>query len=1218
MAGYSHSMRPHLSRILLALAGITLFISCATRQTKIRDAQIEDHPEDYRSFFLLGNLEAAENEEPENFKAAVDFIRNISRATDYTLLLGNNVTVDKTFAIDAYTADLERFKTALEIFETIDGNKLVLPGNKDWNDEGLKGLKQIENTVEDILENNDAFQPEKGCPFEEIDVSETVHLFIIDTQWYLEDWDKNPDFNDKCEITTREKFVAVLADEMRKQRHKTVVLAMHHPLYSNGLYGGFMSTNTLYKPSIENFYVPVIGSIWGFLRSQGGLSVQDRYNPLMNDLMSEIEVMASGMDRLIIASAHEYSLQYLDYGKTKQIISGSIHIDGTAGLGKKGLFATGHNGFAELRTYPDKSAQVIFYTIEDGKVQEAYRNTAFAKAESYNTDSLPPVTANYKKASIYDLEETQKDADYEDYYGKHYRRIYGTKILAPVVKLDTLYGGMKVERAGGGNQTQGLRLIDEQGREYNMRALEKDAIQFLKSTGYDKLDGEEYFARTLPEEIIRDFFTAAHPYGAFAVPRLAEAIDVHHTHPRLFYVPKQETLGDFNFVYGDRLYMIVEKPDDSFDSPHMFGENQDIESTSDLFEKLRRDEDYAVDERAYIRARIFDMLLGDWDRHEDQWRWAQIEQPDGSNLFEAIPRDRDQVFARFDGELMDFVRKFLSASRQFGNYGPDIKHVAEFSKSAINLDRALLQKSDLSLWLEEVTYIQTQITPSIVRQAFNQMPDEVKNKQWEQTQQELLQRKQNLTDIVTRYHHHFLKFQTLKGTDKDDIFYIIKKPDGSVSILARRLKKGVPADTLFERTFSNKITQDLWIYGLDDDDSFVITGDHNPEMRIVVAGGKGNDDYDIQDGRGVKIFDYRSEKNNFTRANGAFIVRRDDYDINHYDSEKEPSVKSKISLVNSYNPDYGFVPQLGYRKELLDYEANPYSRMYGLDVTYHSLTQAAVLNVYGGLSNVVRHLNLELDATLTTNNYTENFFGFGNGSSYRDGISFDADRVQLQRKKVGLYLKGIGDYGSDFTYGVNLQQVDVEHLDSDNYLNYVVNYAYLSQDNYRFTTRGMDFKANASYTDDLDGGRGFVSLDPSITFWNALDTSRKLVLKTGLAGQLRLGDDPSFYQAARTGAENGLRGYRMQRFTGNQAFTGTAQIMYDLTPIKTRLFPLDIVFYAGLDSGRVWSDLDTTDAFYTGYGGGATFNMQGIFSAGINYFRGEDGGRLEFSIRLSQ
>jgi hypothetical protein len=37
------------------------------------------------------------------------------------------------------------------------------------------------------------------------------------------------------------------------------------------------------------------------------------------------------------------------------------------------------------------------------------------------------------------------------------------------------------------------------------------------------------------------------------------------------------------------------------------------------------------------------MLIGDWDRHDDQWRWAAFDEGKHT-VFKAIPRDRDQAF----------------------------------------------------------------------------------------------------------------------------------------------------------------------------------------------------------------------------------------------------------------------------------------------------------------------------------------------------------------------------------------------------------------------------------------------------------------------------------------------------------------------------------------------------------------------------------------------
>ena len=52
------------------------------------------------------------------------------------------------------------------------------------------------------------FLPENGCPIEKVDVSDDIVLILIDSQWYMSNWDKQPTINDDCEIKTREGFFA--------------------------------------------------------------------------------------------------------------------------------------------------------------------------------------------------------------------------------------------------------------------------------------------------------------------------------------------------------------------------------------------------------------------------------------------------------------------------------------------------------------------------------------------------------------------------------------------------------------------------------------------------------------------------------------------------------------------------------------------------------------------------------------------------------------------------------------------------------------------------------------------------------------------------------------------------------------------------------------------------------------------------------------------------
>ena len=72
--------------------------------------------------------------------------------------------------------------------------------------------------------------------------------------------------------------------------------------------------------------------------------------------------------------------------------------------------------------------------------------------------------------------------------------------------------------------------------------------------------------------------------------------------------------------------MIEEHVSDSHQNLKSYGFTKKIESTDDLLKKLRKDEKYVVDDATYLRARLFDMVIGDWDRHVDQWRWAEFKE----------------------------------------------------------------------------------------------------------------------------------------------------------------------------------------------------------------------------------------------------------------------------------------------------------------------------------------------------------------------------------------------------------------------------------------------------------------------------------------------------------------------------------------------------------------------------------------------------------------
>ena len=93
----------------------------------------------------------------------------------------------------------------------------------------------------------------------------------------------------------------------------------------------------------------------------------------------------------------------------------------------------------------------------------------------------------------------------------------------------------------------------------------------------------------------------------------------------IVFIPEQPALDSFNKDFGNQLYMLEQRPDENWETAANFGNSKNIIGTEKMMEELIEDNDHSVDQLAYVRARLFDFFIGDWGRHEDQWRWASFQ-----------------------------------------------------------------------------------------------------------------------------------------------------------------------------------------------------------------------------------------------------------------------------------------------------------------------------------------------------------------------------------------------------------------------------------------------------------------------------------------------------------------------------------------------------------------------------------------------------------------
>ncbi|MHB1104887.1 MAG: metallophosphoesterase [Lutibacter sp.] len=1213
---------------LLGILATLLFSNCATynsSSTKTGSLNSQDK-ETSMKVYMIGDAGKLENNEPSAaLKALENEIKN-ANASDLLLFLGDNVYPKGIPDIDGpkrETAELI-INSQINIAKKFPGRVIFIPGNHDWYS-GISGLKQQEKLVDKALGKN-TFLPENGCPIKKVKINNETILLVVDSQWYITNWDKHPTVNDNCDIKTRTDFLDEFRSEIKKARGKTVLVAIHHPMFTGGAHGGQYSFNDHMKP------LPVLGSLKNLLRNTSGISNADLSNKFYNELKRNLVAASQQNDFVIFISGHEHSLQYFVKNNIRQIISGSGSKTTAARLVKGSEFASGTNGFAILNFFKDGSSQVKFISAENNAV--IYQNQVFEPEEEPVTIKYPKISQDSVKASIYTDEETAKSGFYKFLWGDRYRKYYSLPVKAKVAYLDTLMGGLKPMRKGGGSQSKTLHLETREGIRYVMRALKKDASQYIQATAFKDQFVEDQFKNTASEAIVKDVFTGSYPYAPFVVASLSSSLGIPYLNSNLYYIPKQDILGKYNQEYGNELYVFEEHASEGNVNLASGNFTGNIISTLEVLIEIHKDESKVIDEKAYIKARLFDMLIGDWDRHYDQWRW--IEYQDGNKtIYRPLPRDRDQAFSKMsDGFILGTSVYLMPAAKLLRKYASDLKDVKGFNLEPFPLDMAFITNSDKNIWDQQVADIQRNLTDEVIDNAFNTIPKEARDESIETIKSLLKGRKLNLHAIADDYYKAVNKVAVIVGTNKNDFIKINGLENGDVEVSMFRKKGDMLKNLFHNRTYSPSLTKEIWIYGLDYDDTFEVTGE-SKTIKIRIIGGQNNDEYVIKNGKNIIIYDYKSKPNTLTQVDKATLKLQDRYDINVYNYKKLKNNTNQTIPTIGFNPDDGFKLGISNTYTINNFNRNPFTSQHNIKASYYFATSGFELGYSGEFANVLGSMNLKIASEFHSPNFTLNFFGYGNETENTDDdLVMDYNRVRLSEFnfKPSLVYRAYG--GSQISFGIGYESVEVDNtqsrfvssnmqlpeyiFESNRYGSVNAKYEFENFDNKAFPTFGLNTSIEVGYKMNFDqNNSGYKYLISELGFSHKLISSGKLVLASRIKSQIIFGTNFEFYQAASIGGTNGLRGFRNQRFTGNQYVFQNTDIRYSFEKFKTKVIPMRFGFFGGFDYGRVWLDGEDSKKWNNSYGGGFFISGADVINLNIGGFNSTDGFRVVFALGFS-
>ncbi len=1224
-------------KLLKVLSILTIFlgIGCASYEPQLitNPKQETTTKEVEHTFYIAGGY--GNSKTPQNTATLELFKNHLSKSDKNSTVI---FTGDNISGIKKNTKqDKKIILDHLEALKSFEGKTVFLSGMNEWKSKDAEMIKDIEDFIQENKKNADLF-PAKSCPIEQIELNAKLDLIVINSSLLISNWDRLKNVNKRCEsVNTMRRFSEELEGYINDGQNKNIIIAMHHPILSNGKYAGNSTVKENMLP------LPVLGTVIEGIEELGAFSPNFLNFRRYNALRVLVSSIAQDSDRVTVVSGHEQSLQYLTGNRIQQIISGSLGeakatrrtkdvisaLGGT--LNFEGQFTYGKTGFTKLEYFTDGSSKVTFITGDKDKKYMFDVLPAFQQEKKFSDFDIPK-EKTISRAIISDSTKLKKSGLYNFFWGKHHRKYYGKPVEAPVALLDTLYGGLTVVKKGGGHQSYSLRLEDKNGKQYAMRSLRKRALRFLKfilrGIAYNQSDFED----SIVEQVVSDFFTTSHPYMQLIVDPLAEAAKVNHAKTQLYYIPKQEALGSLNEDYGGELYYIEERPSGEnmdyrgYNRVHPELKVDDFESTTDVLDKIKKDRHNTIEQRSYIRARLFDMLIGDWDRHNDQWRWAEYQKTGKSKEYAPIPRDRDNTFPKYDGLAVVLSRMLIPDTRFWQTYQGDIKSVKWLNAEANNLDRAILNQYGAEIWREEATFIKQAVTEEVINRAFARLPDAIQDDTAEQIKKALRERLQRLPQYAFEYGEYLNKVVAIHGTRNKDIVEIERLPEGKTRIKIQNPSQKEANEFYYDRTFDRTETKEIWIYGLNKSDTFKVSGEGNKQIKIRIVGGYGEDTYIINNTNKLKIYDFRYETSNFTEdIPKKQLTNRYETNTFHWRYFKE---NSNIVLPQlGFRVDDGFFIGATDTYTVNGFNGSPFRRKHTVSANYYFTFPGIELSYQGIFANIFPNWNFEVNGYFTNERFANNFFGFGNETinNNNDDLDFNRARTKQLKFDVGinyqtLYLKALFEsykveQNSDRFFTPD--NVNPLVFDNQNYAGAEAGLRYKNEDAIGFPTKALylSFKAGFLANTDLEDNR-FGYLVGRAGFSRKLIASGDIVLSSVVEGRTNIGDDFFFYHGASIGGNNGLRGFRNERFTGKSYLYQSTDIRLRLTKYKTSFLPVTIGVYGGFDYGRVWVENDTSKKWNTSQGGGLWLQGLNQFSLHAGFFNSKEINMLQVGLGM--
>jgi hypothetical protein len=1137
------------------------------------------------------------------------------------LVLGDNLYHDGLSEVGGLTRerDEKRLDEQIKVVADHQGKVFFVPGNHDWDYMGPKGLEKIrrqEQYIEAGINKGNTFVPDNGCPGPYVEqVSEDVIFIGIDSHWWLHKHEKPYGPESGCGAGNETQMLQQIEATLEANKGKHIVIGAHHPFVSNSNHGGFYTVMDHLFPLrlIRDglmIPLPVIGSLYPFYRQLGGVD-QDIPHYRYQLLISRMEQLFNRYDNIIYASGHDHNLQLHKVDKYIHIISGSGCKVTPADTGNNATFVHSEKGFVKVIYYTNGEVWTEFWSPEgDGDTgQVNYRGKLYdqirpdATGTAACTDSLMLDPVEFRPADPRKRPYALAGILLKDDYAKE----WATPVRVSYLDLSAVDGGLSPFGLTKDRDRNSLRLRSANGYEYRFRPLLRDALRTVP---------QQYRGSSAIQSVPETWLPSQHPYAPLIVTPLEKAAGLLASSPTLHLLPDIDCLEPYKAPFGNRLGFLEFDAED-YRLGHTSQDADDVQELSyaGMLHNIEDNHLHQVNARAFAKARLLDMLIGDWDRHEDNYEWSLTE-TNGRTLYLPIPKVRDNAFFAFNG-FFPWLATRSWGVQELQHFGYKIENLKGLNMAAKDLDRRLLGSLTPTDWRQIADSLEAVLTDDVLAEAVRQMPPEVYPMHGDELAQKLKARRAQLPRVAEEYGQILSRYVDVYGSKKKELFQIERLASGDTRITMAAADN--PSLTLYTRTFNPEHTKEIRLYGFGGDDEFRVTGQTGSDIKVRVIGYKEYGRYQFaysdslgNNGNTYTLLNSIGDKKVFDNTRATYEDFATGDLINSPASDEFRYTRFGPNFTVVYNSADGLV--LGAGLQYQPYKFRTSAKGGRQRLLYQRSLKTGMARIFheGEIKNLFFNLDFVSRAWVYAPHYSMQYRGYGNRPALTD-VPID-ERVEMNNAHISAALQK--PFGTFFSFGAGpvfeffrlserrnswVQELLPENrqdvFGQRNYLGATAFFRTDVKDNEHNPSRGLVVDLRGNWFQGMANTSGRYSrYNYEVRYYMSPSLPFQLTFAGRMGGGINTGRY-AFYQGNMIGGgllpdfSQTIRGFSQNRLIGDRSFFTNLELRASVLDYRVYLFPGKIGVLGLYDTGRVWTRTNNVGGWNQAYGGGIWFSL---------------------------